>query len=318
MGHRMGEQANRQTGEQEKFGKNDFSFSIHPFPHFPFSLSFSPMFPLLRYIMIIVIAFTLLACQKEPERRYDLVGTVVSVEPQHKLVTVKHDDIPGYMNAMTMPFSLKDEWVYQVMSAGDQIQAQLVVQGDRSWLEQVSVTRPPPPGEEPPPGEATKEFTPYPASDFTLTDQDGQPFSLHDLRGKTVFLDFIFTRCPGPCPLLSLKFSQVQQRLAERLGKDVFLLSVTIDPRHDTPEVLKTYAQRYNANLSGWKFLTGSTKDIILTTSAFGADYEANEDGIVDHRLVTCVINPDGTIVKEFAGTNYTVDDLLVAVEKQS
>ncbi len=269
----------------------------------------------LLFMKVVAVAFLLAACQQPPERRYDLVGTVVSAEPQHKLVTIKHEDIPGYMNAMTMPFTLKDDWVFKVISAGDQIQAQLVVQGDRSWLEQVSVTRPPPPSEAPPPVEATQEFIPYPAPDFTLTDQDGQPFSLQDLRGKTVLLDFIFTRCPGPCPLLSLKFSSVQQKLGDRLGKEVFLLSVTIDPRHDTPEILKAYAQRYNANLAGWKFLTGSTKDIILTASAFGADYEANEEGIVDHRLVTCVIDPQGTIVKEFIGTGHSADDLLTAIE---
>jgi protein SCO1/2 len=94
------------------------------------------------------------------------------------------------------------------------------------------------------------------------------------------------------------------------------LLSVTIDPRHDTPEMLKEYARRYQANLSGWKFLTGSTKDIVLTTTAYGAEYQANQDGIVDHRLLTCLIDREGNVVQEFTGTNYTVDDLLKAIER--
>ena len=217
-----------------------------------------------------------------------------------------------------MPFSLKDEWPYRVLTAGDQIQAVLIVQEDRAWLEELSITRPTSGPEVPSPTETQSEFTPYPAADFTLTDQDGQPLSLASLRGKIVVLDFIFTRCPGPCPLLSLKFSQLQQKLGERLGKDVVLLSISIDPRHDTPEVLKEYAQRYSANLTGWKFLVGNTRETIMTASAFGADYEANQDGIVDHRLVTCIINREGIVVKEFSGTNYTVDEVLVEVEKQS
>ena len=135
-------------------------------------------------------------------------------------------------------------------------------------------------------------------------------------RGKIVVLDFIFTRCPGPCPLLSLKFSQLQQKLGDRLGKDVMLLSVSIDPRHDTPAVLKEYAQRYSANLAGWKFLVGSTRDTLMTASAFGADYESNQDGIVDHRLVTCVIDREGIVVKEFSGTNYTVEELMTGIEQ--
>jgi protein SCO1/2 len=151
-----------------------------------------------------------------------------------------------------------------------------------------------------------------------MTDQDGQPFTLSQLRGKFVVLDFIFTRCPGPCPLLSLKFSQLQNKLGERFGTKVMLLSVSIDPRHDTPAVLKEYAQRYSANLAGWKFLVGSTRDTIMTASAFGADYEANQDGIVDHRLVTCVIDHKGMVVKEFSGTNYTVDELLAAINEHS
>ena len=96
------------------------------------------------------------------------------------------------------------------------------------------------------------------------------------------------------------------------------LLSVCIDPRHDTPEVLKEYAQRYSANQTGWKFLVGNTRETIMTASAFGADYEANQDGIVDHRLVTCIIDREGIVVKEFSGTNYTVDEVLVEVETQS
>lgn len=163
---------------------------------------------------------------------------------------------------------------------------------------------------------ASEEFTPYPAADFILTDQDGQSLTLTSLRGKVILLDFIFTRCPGPCPLLSLKFSQLQKQLGDRLGKEVMLLSVTIDPRHDTPAVLKEYAQRYNANLVGWKFLTGSTKDIILTATAYGAEYQSNIEGIVDHRLLTAIINRDGNVVKEFPGANHTVEDLMAEVTK--
>lgn len=277
--------------------------SVFPFPHLFFSL-------------FIVIAFIVLACQQAPERRYDVEGTVVSVDAKRKEVTLNHTPIPGYMDAMTMPFSLKEDWPYNVLNTGDHIQAILVVQGDRSWLEELSITRSTAETTAPPPPSTESEFSPYPAADFTLTDQDGQPFSLSSLRGKVAVLDFIFTRCPGPCPLLSLKFSQLQQKLGERLGKDVMLLSVSIDPRHDTPAVLKDYAQRYSANLTGWKFLVGSTRETIMTASAFGADYEANQDGIVDHRLVTCVIDRDGTVVKEFAGTNYTVDEILAAVDK--
>jgi protein SCO1 len=303
-------------------GENAYTvilFSVFPFPHLSTSpFIHFPLSPLLRYMKIMAVAFLLVACQQASERRYDLAGTVVSVDPRHKQVTINHETIPGYMDAMTMPFSLKEEWPYKVLNAGDRVQAVLVVQGDRSWLEELSITRSTDENEVPPLTDTQSEFSPYPAMDFTMTDQDGQPFTLSQLRGKIVVLDFIFTRCPGPCPLLSLKFSQLQSKLGERLGKDVMLLSISIDPRHDTPAVLKEYAQRYSANLAGWKFLVGNTRDTIMTASAFGADYQANQDGIVDHRLVTCVINREGTVVKEFSGTNYTVDELFAVITEHS
>jgi protein SCO1/2 len=108
----------------------------------------------------------------------------------------------------------------------------------------------------------------------------------------------------------------LQERLGERLGKEVMLLSVTIDPRRDTPEVLKSYAQRYQANLTGWKFLTGSTRDILLVAAAYGADYQAGLEGVIDHRLLTCLIDRNGVVVKEFSGANHTVEDLLTAIDQ--
>jgi protein SCO1/2 len=94
------------------------------------------------------------------------------------------------------------------------------------------------------------------------------------------------------------------------------LLSVTIDPRRDMPEVLKAYAQRYQANFAGWKFLTGTTRDILLVASAYGADYQATMEGVMDHRLLTCVIDREGIVVKEFTGVNHTVEDLMAEVER--
>ncbi len=277
----------------------------------------------LSAILALATSCVLFACQSQrptPQKRYELTGRVVAVDPQRRLVTITHEKIEGYMDAMTMPFSLKDKWAYGVIASGDHVGAVLVVEGDRSWLEDLTITKVSEVADAAKAGDqqeaSSTAFEPFPASDFTLTDQDGQSFTLSSVRGKVVLIDFIFTSCPGPCPLLSLKFSQLQQRLGERLGKEVMLLSVTIDPKRDTPAVLKDYAQRYKADLQGWKFLTGSTRDIIMTATAYGADYQAGTEGIVDHRLVTCLIDRAGTVVQEFGGTNHTVEDLVTAVER--
>jgi len=273
----------------------------------------------------------LVACQSTPEKQiFTAQGVVKDVVANGKGVRIAHEDIPGFMQAMTMEFAVKDPALLSQVQPEDEVAFTIEKTSESLYITAIHrLSRPPeetasteavegaPSGAEETAEEITEpEFSPYPAANFTLTDQDGQPFSLADAHGKIVLLDFIFTRCPGPCPLLSLKFSQLQKELADRLGKDVMLLSVSIDPRHDTPEVLKEYAKRYEANLNGWKFLTGSTRDIILTATAFGADYKAGSEGIIDHRLVTCVIDREGIVVKEFTGTNHTVNDLVAEVNR--
>lgn len=268
------------------------------------------------------------ACQSQPDTQLFVGrGVVEAVAINGKKVRIKHEEISGFMQAMTMDFEVREAAVLAGISAEDAVE--FTIERTQESIYLVAITRraddqdPPVATEAPaeasqtsPAEEPETEFVPYPASDFTLTDQDGRRLTLSSLQGKIVLLDFIFTHCPGPCPLLSLKFAQLQQQLAERSGKEVMFLSVTIDPKRDTPEVLHDYAKRYDANLAGWKFLTGSTGEIIRTTAAFGADYKAGAEGIIDHRLLTCLIDRNGMVVKEFVGTNHTVGELLTAIEQ--
>ena len=94
----------------------------------------------------------------------------------------------------------------------------------------------------------------YDAPHFSLVDQEGKPFTSEDLRGKVWVADFIFTHCPGACPLMTMKMSAIQQAVPE---KSVHFVSFTLDPERDTPAALKDYATRYNADPARWHFLTG-------------------------------------------------------------
>jgi protein SCO1/2 len=285
----------------------------------------------MHFFVAVLLVLWSTACQREAEHRLLTAhGIVKEVAVERNSIRIAHDDIPGFMSAMTMEFAVKDPTILAGVQPEDEVNFTLEQTLESLYLVKIERLTKSGEGSEPPSAESvppadsivwelaetSADFVPFPAADFTLTDQDGQPLTLSSLRGKVVLLDFIFTTCPGPCPILSLKFSRLQQRLGERLGKDVMLLSVTIDPRRDTPEVLKEYAGRYQANLSGWKFLTGTTRDIIMVAAAYGADYQAGAEGIIDHRLLTCVIDRDGTVVKEFAGVNHTVDDFVAEVER--
>jgi protein SCO1/2 len=97
------------------------------------------------------------------------------------------------------------------------------------------------------------------APQFTLLDQDGAPFSSGDIGGRVVVANFIYTSCTDICPMLSATMRRVQERLRQErlLGTRAILLSFSVDPEHDTPPVLRAYAQRFSADPAGWKFLTG-------------------------------------------------------------
>lgn len=108
------------------------------------------------------------------------------------------------------------------------------------------------------------------APDFQLTERSGKPFAKADLNGSVWIADFIFTRCPGLCPLLSTRMATLQQKLNETTGRPVRLVSFSVDPEWDTPERLREYATRYQAHPDQWLFLTGSLPTMTdLVTKGF-------------------------------------------------
>lgn len=114
--------------------------------------------------------------------------------------------------------------------------------------------------------------------DTVLLDQDGKEVRLYTdlLKGKIVIMDFIYTRCVGPCPILSSTFAKIQERLGDRLGKDVFLISFSVDPDYDTPARLKEYAQRFRAR-PGWTFVTGTRQNAEAALRRLGQWVESPE-----------------------------------------
>ncbi|CDM66088.1 uncharacterized protein SCO1/SenC/PrrC, involved in biogenesis of respiratory and photosynthetic systems [Pyrinomonas methylaliphatogenes] len=247
-------------------------------------------------------------------KRYDLRGTVVSVDRSHKQVIIAHESIPGLMDAMTMPFTLYSDWAFDTLAPGDQIQATLVVDGDRSWLENPVIVRgeaaaqPPPSSTEAPPG---TEVPP-----FTFINQDGARVRLVQYRGRALVVTFIYTRCPLPdyCPLMTSNFATIHRQMESipELAHRVHLLSITVDPSHDTPAVLRTYGRERAGLLDfkDWEFLTGSEEEIRQAARFFGLDYFPESDQII-HNLRTALIAPDGRLVKIYRGNDWKPDDVI-------
>lgn len=120
--------------------------------------------------------------------------------------------------------------------------------------------------------------------DAPLITQDGKTVKFYDdlIKGKTVVINFIFTRCGNVCPLETAKMAQVYKLLGDRMGKDIFFYSITVDPKHDTPERLKEYADKFHTG-PGWYFLTGKKSDIDAVRKSIGMEERPNEDPLTGH-----------------------------------
>ena len=131
---------------------------------------------------------------------------------------------------------------------------------------------------------------------FQLTNQNGQPFGSAELNGKIWIADFVFTSCRGPCPLISRRMSELQRPLEK---SDVHLVSFTVDPQTDTPEVLRDYAERLHARPGRWDFLTGPVSSIYeLTRNGFklGVSDGADEEGVPVHSTRAVLVDRRGMI----------------------
>lgn len=147
------------------------------------------------------------------------------------------------------------------------------------------------------------------APDFALTSQDGEEVTLESLRGKVVAVAFIYTWCPDVCPMLTDKMARVQDRLGADFGSEVAFVSITVDPERDTPEVLKEYADAFDADLEGWTFLTGDPAAVWEVARAYGVVVLPAEGEQIDHNTLTTLIDRDGTMRVQYIGSRFDPEE---------
>ncbi len=236
---------------------------------------------------------------------FEVKGLVRSLEADGTTVHIEHEEIPGYMPSMTMPFTVKDPTELRGLKAGDAVKFRLVVTKDDSWIADLAKLDQAPADLAKPASAAPAEASAAdpvaigsPVPDFTLTDQNGAPVHLRDFRGQAVLVTFIYTRCPLPnyCPLMSMNFASLQARLSQEFPGKFHLLSVSFDPAFDTPQVLKDYAARYNRDEKTWTFACGTPAQVDRVAGLFGLLYKP-EGGVITHDLRTALISPEGRLV---------------------
>jgi protein SCO1/2 len=270
----------------------------------------------------ILVGLTSCGVQPESAKAYSVRGVVKEVEPAKKSVTVQHEKIPGYMEAMTMPFDVKNTNELRGLQPGDRISFRMMVTTNDGWIEHIVKLSASP--EEMPSRsniQVVRAIEPLDVGermpDFHLTNELGQAVSLADLKGKAFAITFIFTSCPFPtfCPRMTSNFHDVEKTILDRKDapKNWRLLSVSFDPEHDTPAKLLQYAQAQSYNPEHWHFLTGSETEIAELCEVFDERFW-HDGGTISHNLRTAVIGADGRLKKVFQGNEWSSSELVDAL----
>jgi protein SCO1 len=277
------------------------------------------------------ITLVLLGCGRPTNsdkgaEHYDTRGVVRGFSPDRSTIEIQHENIPGFMPSMTMPFVARDPKEITNLKTGDAISFQMTVTQKDFWIENVKKVRredvdvaepKPAPSISPEDSARLKQGDAMP--EFRLTNQNSERISLDTFRGRPFVLTFVFTRCPLPnfCPRMSSNFEELEAAIKTGSGAlaNTHLLSVTLDPGFDTPEVLKTYAGYHHADPQTWSFATGDEKDVETLTRAFSV-YRQTEGGTISHSLATALIDKNGRIEKIWRGNAWKPNEVIDEIKQ--
>ncbi len=259
-------------------------------------------------------------------KTFPVNGKIISTDATH--VTLDHEAVPGFMEAMTMPYKLKDPSIVHELHPGDRISARIVVQQDDAGyrnpeLDNIVVVSQARPDYKP----AVQYNVPTAGDEvpnFKLLNQSGKTISLGQFKGKVLVATFIYTRCALAeyCPRMSRNFAEIDKALAAdpSLYGKTHLLSISFDPAYDTPAVLRSYGGAYTGRYTKetfehWDFAAPSVKDLDPVTHYFGVG--VTPDGkTLDHSLSTIVIDKNGRIAAWFPTNDWKPDEVLASIRK--
>jgi protein SCO1/2 len=263
-----------------------------------------------------------------PVRHYPIHGKVVGTNSVSSEVEVDAAAIPGFMDAMTMPYQLKNPAELKTIHRGDQISGTLDVDGNGTRLDDVTVMNRSQEQLDPTPQVLMKPLVPGEAvPDFTLTDEKGKTVRLSDFHGKVLLMTFIYTHCPlsDYCPRMSRNFATIDKTLQQfpSMYEKTHLLSVSFDPKRDTPAVLRSYGGAYtgeytNETFDHWSFAVPLESDMDPLFKFFDVSSVPAPGGTLTHTLSTVVIGADGKIAAWYTGNDWTVPQVLAEIQKET
>jgi len=282
-------------------------------------------------LLALLIAFT--GCHRNStptahttsgEKPYHIRGVVVSTDAAKGAVTLDSEAIPGYMEAMIMPYSLRNPGIISELHPGDTITADLFTSDSESALDNIVIVGQAKADYKPP--VAYKPLNPGdPVPDFKFLNQSNKLIHISQFRGQVLLVTFIYTRCPlaDYCPRMSRNFARLDQLLATDfdLYSKTHLLSVSFDPTYDTPTVLRSYGSAYTGRYMDekflhWDFAAPPQKELPNVLKFFLVGTTPEKDRTITHSLSTIVIDPNGKIYKWYPTNDWTPEQLLADVKQ--
>ena len=280
-----------------------------------------------RLLLLFPLLFT--SCRKSEDteaealKQFRVKGVVMKIQDEGRTLIIDHEEMPGYMGAMTMPFRVKQMDDSAKLTPGDEILFTYTVAELSSWIEGIERTGkrevlPALPPKSVPNSKLLKIGEAFP--DFDLLDENGAAVQLSDYRGEVVALTFIFTRCPVPdyCPAMMRNFKDVEKLMEadESRLKNYKLLTVSFDSEFDTPEVMKAYGQQFGHDSNNWNLLSSPNKDQVRSIGeSVGLMFGKSNDAIYSHNLRTVVLDREGKITKVFTDENWNPEDLVEEIK---
>lgn len=263
------------------------------------------------------------------EQTYAAIGVIKELEPDGKTVVVQHEAISNYMAAMTMPFEVHDTNLLRGLKPGDTIAFQLVVTPKEGWIGDIKIHQAAPATNVVPATLGAGGFQITPAvepldvgdalPDYHFTNELGEAVSLADYKGSVLAFTFFFTSCPFPnfCPRMTSNFAEAASELKQATNAPAkwHLLSISFDPKTDSPERLLSYANNAHYDPAHWSFLTGDTNQITELADQFGENFWT-EGASISHNLRTVVIDPHGKVRQILKGNNWVPAQLVEEMAK--
>ena len=276
-----------------------------------------------RGLALLVLLAAAASCSNA--KTYEMRGQILGINRDKMEILVRHDEIPGLMAAMTMPWKVQNASMLDNLGRGDLIATEIVVDNNQGVITKITKLGTARPDEPPPSGKSgVKYLTPGDrVPNQAFVDQDGRAVDFDSIRAsRPIAVTFIYTKCPIPtfCPAMDRQFAEAQALIKDKgLQGKAALLSVSFDPKNDTPAVLKQHARKLGADAKVWTFATGDREEIdrfassLLLTLVRG---EAANPDEIGHTLRTTVVDSSGKIAKSYSGADWTPAELVAELER--